>query len=154
MELKSLKNILKSYSTYDKATLKASYQLSLRIAKTKKPFTVGKELVLPCIVDSTKAILGDKYAKQMQNIPLSNDTVSRRIEDMASDFETQLLKKIHSLKIFAVQLDESTDITNKAILLVFILFIDKDNKKLSGEFLTSTELQGISHLKIFLVKTV
>ena len=141
-ELKSSKNILKSYSTYDKATLKASYQLSLRIAKTKKPFTVGEELVLPCIVDATKAILGDKYAKQMQNIPLSNDTVSRRIEDMASDVETQLLKKIHFSQIFAVQLDESTDNTNKAILLVYVRFIDKDNKKLSEEFLTSIALQG------------
>ncbi|XP_072394958.1 zinc finger MYM-type protein 6-like [Diabrotica undecimpunctata] len=119
----------------------ASYQLSLRIVKTKKPFTVDEELVLPCIVDATKAILGDKYDKQMQNLPLSNDTVSRRIEDMASDVETQLLKKIHFSKIFAVQLDESTYITNKAILLVYIQFIDKDNKKISEEFLTSIELQ-------------
>ncbi|XP_072390895.1 zinc finger MYM-type protein 6-like [Diabrotica undecimpunctata] len=141
-ELKSSKNILKSYSTYDEATLKASYNLSLKIAKTKKSFTVGEELVLPCIVDATKAILGDKCAKQMQNIPLSNVAVSRRIEDMASDVETQLLKKIHSSKIFAVKLDESTEITNKAILLVYIRFIDKDNKKLSEEFLTSIELQG------------
>ncbi|XP_072395401.1 zinc finger MYM-type protein 6-like [Diabrotica undecimpunctata] len=44
--------------------------------------------------------------------------------------------------IFAVQLEESTDITNTAILLVYIRFIDKDNKKLSEEFLTSIVFQG------------
>lgn len=141
-ELKTSKNILKSYSTHDKATLKASYQLSLRIAKTKTSFTVGEELVLPCIVDATQVILGDKYAKKMLNIPLSNDTVSRRIEAMASDVETQLIIKIHTSIIFAVQLDESTDNTNKAILLVYVRYIDKDNKRLSEEFLTSIMLQG------------
>lgn len=67
--------------------MKASYQLSLRIIKTKKPLTVGKELLLPYIIDATKAILGNKYDKQIQNIPLSNDTVSKRIEDMASVVE-------------------------------------------------------------------
>ncbi|XP_072380544.1 zinc finger MYM-type protein 6-like [Diabrotica undecimpunctata] len=63
---------------------------------------------------------------------------------MTSDVETQLLKKIHSSKIFIVQLDESTDITNKAILLVYTRSIDKDNKKLSEEILTLIELQGNS----------
>ena len=53
----------------------------------------------------------------MRDIPLSNDTVERRISDMAEDTETQLIEKIKKSKLFALQLDESTDIQKNSILL-------------------------------------
>ncbi|GFU87428.1 hypothetical protein TNCV_434591, partial [Trichonephila clavipes] len=35
-------------------------------------------------------MFGDNFAKELQSIPLSNDTVSRRIDDIAEDVEQQL----------------------------------------------------------------
>lgn len=43
---------------------------------------------------------------------------------MANDIEQQLINKIQSLSCFAIQLDESTDVTNSAILLVYVRFED------------------------------
>jgi len=56
----------------------------------------------------------------MKDIPLSNDTVERRIYDMAEDTEKQLIKKIKKSKLLALQLDESTDIQNNSILLTYV----------------------------------
>ncbi|GFU55735.1 hypothetical protein TNCV_4939421 [Trichonephila clavipes] len=35
-------------------------------------------------------MFGDNFAKELQSIPLSNDTVSRRIDDISEDVEQQL----------------------------------------------------------------
>lgn len=59
LQLKSNKKVTKTFSTQEKTTLKASFSISLRIAQAKKLFTIGEELVLPCIVDATREILGE-----------------------------------------------------------------------------------------------
>jgi hypothetical protein len=43
---------------------------------------------------------------------------------MAEDTETQLIEKIKTPKFFALQLDESTDIQNNSILLMYVRYID------------------------------
>ncbi|GFX22658.1 SCAN domain-containing protein 3 [Trichonephila clavipes] len=53
-------------------------------------------------------MFGDNFAKELQSIPLSNDTVSRRIDDIAEDVEQQLFGKLRD-KLFSIQLDEATD---------------------------------------------
>lgn len=45
-------------------------------------------------------------------------TVTRRIKDIAEDIETALLERISKSLWYAVQVDDSTDIDNKAILLL------------------------------------
>jgi len=59
----------------------------------------------------------------MKDIPLSNDTVEKRISDVAEGTETQLIEKIKTLKLFALQLDESTEIQNSSILLTYARYI-------------------------------
>ncbi len=51
--------------------------------------------------------------------PFSDDTVARRIVDMSDDIERQLVEWIKASPYFAIQLDESTDISN-VLLLVFV----------------------------------
>ncbi|GFX31357.1 hypothetical protein TNCV_2061721 [Trichonephila clavipes] len=51
---------------------------------------------------------GDNFAKELQFIPLSNDTVARRNEDIAEGVEQQPFGKLRD-KLFSIQLDEATD---------------------------------------------
>uniref|UniRef100_A0A3B4U0T5 HAT C-terminal dimerisation domain-containing protein n=1 Tax=Seriola dumerili TaxID=41447 RepID=A0A3B4U0T5_SERDU len=103
-----------------KCALKASYLVARRVAQSKKPFTIAEELVLPAAVDMCREMIGEAAAKKLLTIPLSNDTVSHRIADMTSDIQQQLLERIKSSTFFSLQMDESTDVTNAALLLVFV----------------------------------
>ncbi|GFX04771.1 zinc finger BED domain-containing protein 5 [Trichonephila clavipes] len=59
-------------------------------ARCKKPHTIAEELILPAAIEIVETMFGDNFAKELQSIPLSNDTVSRRIDDIAEDVEQQL----------------------------------------------------------------
>ncbi|KAI4798586.1 hypothetical protein KUCAC02_021953 [Chaenocephalus aceratus] len=61
---------------------------------------------------------GDKQARELEAVPLSDGTISRRITDMAQDIKCQLTDRVKKGK-YALQLDESTDTSNSARLLVF-----------------------------------
>jgi len=46
---------------------------------------------------------------------------------MAEDIETQLLERIVKSRWFAFQCDDSTDIENKAVLLVFVRYLYEED---------------------------
>jgi zinc finger BED domain-containing protein 5/7/8/9 len=70
--------------------------------------------------------------------PLSAKTVKRRIVDMSDDIEEQTVERINNSSYFALQLDESTDVSNFAELLVFAGYFHK--KKLSLFFCKALKL--------------
>ncbi|KAH1168595.1 hypothetical protein KIL84_013185 [Mauremys mutica] len=55
-------------------------------------------------------------------IPLSDDTVSCRITNMATDVKEPLLENIHQSPCYSIQIAESTDISNAAQLQMYIYF--------------------------------
>ncbi|XP_071033596.1 SCAN domain-containing protein 3-like [Parasteatoda tepidariorum] len=57
----------------------------------------------------------------------SLDTVTRRIEEIAEDIEKQLLERINASPWYALQVDESTDIDSKAILLVYMRYLYQED---------------------------
>lgn len=61
--------------------------------------------------------------EKIAHVSFSASTVTRRIEEIAEDIETQLLEKINTSPWYALQDDESTDIDNKAILLVYVRYL-------------------------------
>ncbi|XP_068234056.1 SCAN domain-containing protein 3-like [Palaemon carinicauda] len=65
-----------------KAT-ESSYKVSLLIAKTGKADSIGETLVKPAAKIMTEIMLGEKASKEINKIPLSNDTVKKRITSMA-----------------------------------------------------------------------
>ena len=121
-DLKNEKKILTSFTGTNKQALEASYLVSLRIAKTGKSHTIGETLVLPAAKDIVKTILGDAAAKKLDIVSLSNDTVSRRIHEMAAQVKEVLVQKVKKSKYFSLQIDESTDLTNFAQLMTYIRY--------------------------------
>jgi len=71
------------------------------------------------LIAACNEVFGQCAASKMKDIPLSNNIAERRISDVAEDTETQLIEKIKKSKLFALQLDESTDIQNNSILLTY-----------------------------------
>lgn len=95
----------------------------MKIAKCGKPHTIGEELLLPAAKDMMTCMLGDQSTKQLDMIPLSNDTVRRRIESMALNVKEILIAHIQQSDFFAIQLDESLDVTNYVQLMVYVRYI-------------------------------
>ena len=56
-------------------------------------------------------MLGQNALQEIEKVPPSDKTISRRIDDMARDSEVVLCGKLEN-SIFSVQVDESTDHTN------------------------------------------
>ena len=88
------------------------------------------------MIAACNEVLGQSAASEMKDFPLSNDKVERRISDMAEDTETQFIEKIKTSKLFALQLDESTDIQNNRILLTYVRHIDHDESDMKGDILS------------------
>ena len=103
--------------------MEASYRVSLLIAKTKKPHTIGEDLILPSAKEMVSLMIGQDAAKKMSLIPLSDSTVNRRIADMAQDTTSQNVEAINRSPWHTIQLDESTDIASCAQLIVWFRFI-------------------------------
>ena len=55
------------------------------MARTGKPHTIVGDLILPAAADIAGTMLGEKAQKTIQTMTSSNNTVSRRISDMAGD---------------------------------------------------------------------
>ena len=70
--------------------LVASYYILLLIAKSGKPHTIGEKLILSPIQEAVTTVMHSDGRSLIQSIPLSNDTVARRINLMASDVEKTL----------------------------------------------------------------
>ena len=76
-DYKGEKRSLKTALSTNFHVLRASYLVSYRIAKTKKPFTIGEELILPACTDICHEVLGESAAKKIAQVPLSAHTVAR-----------------------------------------------------------------------------
>ena len=96
--------------------LLASYKISLLIAKTGKPHTIAEELILPAISEVISTVLHKSPINVIKSIPLSNDTVQRRIDEMADNTANSLYNILRNTE-FSLQIDESTLPDNKSLLL-------------------------------------
>ena len=68
----------------------ASFKVAYRIAKCKKLHTIAEELVLPAALDLVSTIIGESTAQKLKAVPLSNNTISRRIDKISDDTNDHL----------------------------------------------------------------
>lgn len=62
-------------------------------------------------------MLGPDAVKDIAQVPLSDNTIARRVDDFSTDIGSQVLEKIGISRKFALQLEESTDISGHSQLL-------------------------------------
>jgi hypothetical protein len=65
--------------------------------------------------------IGESAWKLLSKVPLSNNTISRRIQYIAGDINDRLIGKLEGKK-FGSQLDEGTDNNNNAHLICYVQF--------------------------------
>jgi hypothetical protein len=72
-------------------------------------------------------VCGEKEASKLNMVPLSNDTIQRRIVEMSIDINEQLIDRIKNSGQFSMQLDETTDTNKCAQLMTYVRIIGVDN---------------------------
>ncbi len=116
-----------------------SYNISKMIARSGKPHTIGEQLILPAVEEVLRTVVHHASSSTIiKAIPLSNNSVQRRVDEMASDIE-EILCDTLKIQQFGLQLDESTLPGNEALLLGYVRFIEDEN--VVQELLFAEELQ-------------
>lgn len=68
--------------------------MALRVARAKKAHNIAEKLVLPCAIDMCEEVWDEKCAAKLKAVPLSDNTIVRRIEDMSEDIKSQLTDRV------------------------------------------------------------
>ena len=121
--------------------LEASYLVAFEKAKQKKPHTICETLAKPCILKTAGIVLGKEAEKKLAAILLSHNTIQRQIKDLSLDIKSQVVQEIKTalFGLFAIQLDESTDISLCAQLMVYTRYVC--NNAFKEEFLFCSALE-------------
>ena len=78
---------------------------------------------MPCAKEMVSLMIGVDMVSKLGIVPLSNNTVHRRICDMSEDITAQNITAIKESPWHAIQLDESTDIASCVQLIIWVRFI-------------------------------
>ena len=92
-ELRASQKCLTTSCSKQEQALSASHHVAHRIAKAKKPHTIAEEILLPAAIDMVRQVIDQPAAGKLKTIPLSNDTIGRRIEEMSGDINLLGLNK-------------------------------------------------------------
>ena len=120
--------MLNSKASKVKDGLLASYEISKIIAKAGKPHYIGETVILLSFSVVISSVMKQNANVVTNSIPLSNSSLSRRIDEMAEDVEKQLIAKL-KVKQFALQLDESILRDNEAILFAHVRYKDDEGPR-------------------------
>jgi hypothetical protein len=81
-----------------------------------KSHTIAERLMMPACTITVRTMIGKVAESEIEEVPVSDNTINRRVDDVPHDVEDVLSKNTN----FPLQFDESTDITNKAQSLAFV----------------------------------
>ncbi|XP_027466165.1 protein FAM200A [Zalophus californianus] len=125
--IESSQPFLSRSTTMNERALLSSYLVAYRVAKEKMAHTAAEKIILPACMDMVRTVFDDKSADKLRTIPLSDNTISRRICTIAKHLEAMLIARLQSGIDFAIQLDESTDTASCPTLLVYIRYVWQDD---------------------------
>lgn len=131
--------IFKKQSCSQKLATHTSYVVAYIIPKSNKALSDG-EFVKTCMLQVCGILCPEKI-KDFDTVSLSRKTITSRVEVIDNQFVSQLESKISKFKFFSFALDESTDITDTAQLLILIRGIN-DNFCVTEELACMRSLKG------------
>ena len=76
-----------------------------------------------------RLVVGEDVARKLDDISVPNDTVSRRINEISLNIKEQVVDEIKKSPLFAIQLDESTNVSQFSQLLEFVRYVYEGNFK-------------------------
>ena len=124
-----------------KDVLLASFMMAHVVLKSKRPYTELEAVILSCLKIAANLIYDGKEAvDKVSKISLSDTTVYRRCQSIATDLEQieeklKIIEKLKQAPSFAIQLDKTTDVSAEAQLIVFCRFANIASKKITEHYL-------------------
>ena len=112
-------------SSHNKAVRVSSF-VSWKIVREKAPHTAVENFIKPATVEMSRILCGDAVANKLAMVPLSNDTIKWRIQEI-SDVLQQTIASVKRSGKFSLQLDETIDIGNDAQLMMFARYLIDTN---------------------------
>uniref|UniRef100_H2Z350 SPIN-DOC-like zinc-finger domain-containing protein n=1 Tax=Ciona savignyi TaxID=51511 RepID=H2Z350_CIOSA len=125
-------NIKRHYDTKHSASYDDSIVGQSRVDKMQQMVNDG-EFIKSCLEIFIENVSPEKK-NLVEQISLSRFTVARRIDDLSENIEASLKDRISKCSAFSIALDESTDVSDTAQLVVFIRGVT-DNFEVNEEFL-------------------
>ena len=121
----------------------ASYRICYLFAQHQLLFTHA-ELLKKTFMASAEVLFAgfqnkDKIVQQIGKLPLAPDTCARRCDELSGDIFTQLVTKLRACPDFSLAVDETTDKSDKAQLMVYVRYF---NEGVSEDFLCLIPLKG------------
>lgn len=139
LRIQSQSSKIKKYINVSDQAQLASFKIAQLLARKKKSHAEAEEIVGPALKIAAECMLTNDAVEKLKHIPLSSKTIARRIQELSNDIELQLSEGFRNNSgKWAIQLDESTDISNKAQLLSFLRFIK--GGKIVNEYFFCQEL--------------
>lgn len=135
--------ILNRTMTLQEKCTEASLRVSWTLAKHMKPFT-DADIVKECMIEAASVLFDNKQdvVDTIKRTPLSTNTNTRNTEVLAEESYKSLKEDLLATQWFALALDESCDITDKAQLIVFVRFFNSSKEKFVEELLTMLPIAG------------
>ena len=85
-------------------------------------------------------MVGENAAKKLKDVPLSNNTICRRVEDMGVDISDQLICRLKDNE-FAIQLHEATFGGRDAYLICYVRYLFQAEKRIVEDILFCKPLE-------------
>ena len=114
----------------EKPLLVASYKNAYRITKDKKPHSIAETLIKHCALEMTEIVCGSDQRKKLEGIPMTNNVLKSRIDDISENILEQVMKELAASPFpFSFQLDESTDVSYCSQLVCYVRYVNGNEIK-------------------------
>ena len=123
----------------------ASYRICYLLARHQVPLTHA-QLFKKAFMASAEVLFAgfqnkDKIVQHIGKLPLSPDTCARRCDELSGDIFMQLMTKLRACPAFSLALDESTDRSDTAQLMLMVS-VRYFNEGVSDDFRCLIPLKG------------
>ena len=132
-----LRKVFKRKVTISDKAQEASYLVAELVAKKMKSHTIAESFIMPACKIIVRTMLGEEAECEVSKVPVSDNTINTRVDDLSNNI-SGILSEILQNNNFALQVDETTDITGKAQLLAFVRF--ENEGEIIENFLCCKEL--------------